>query len=249
MKKLERNLKLILTYDGTHYHGFQRQKNSLAIQQVIEEKLAKLFGHQIKIAGAGRTDAGVHAYGQVINFFTTGSIPAEKIPLATKSVLPADIVVVSAEDVSRSFHARKSAVSKIYIYRIYQDRIPNPFLRNYSWHITRPLDVKAMNNAAQIIVGTHDFSAFKAVGGVTVNPVRTILEVSCCIDESMLEFKFWGNGFLYHMVRNLVGTLVNVGLGKIDETAFAAILESRDRHRAGITAPPQGLYLKKVYYE
>ncbi|MDD4601067.1 tRNA pseudouridine synthase A [bioreactor metagenome] len=249
MDKQERNLKLTLAYDGTNYHGFQRQKNSIAIQQILEDKLAKLFGHQIKIAGAGRTDTGVHAYGQVISFFTTGSIPTEKIPLAIQTLLPTDIVVVSAEDVSLHFHARKSAVSKTYIYRIYQDKVPNPFWRNYSWHIRRPLDVQAMNNAAQILVGTHDFSAFKAVGGVTANPVRTIFEASSCINGSMLEFKFWGTGFLYHMVRNLVGTLVNVGLGKIDKAAFAAILNSHDRQKAGATAPPQGLYLQKVYYE
>lgn len=244
-----RKIKLVVSYDGTAYHGFQRQANALTIQEVLEERLAKIFGHPITITGAGRTDAGVHAYGQVVSFLTTGSIPVHKIPLAAKSVLPSDIVVLHAEMVAPEFHARKSAKSKIYVYRLYLHDMPSPFYRNYAWHINRALEICDMHEAAQILVGTHDFSAFRAAGGEAVNPVRTILEASCSRQGDMAEFTFWGTGFLYHMVRNLVGTLVDVGLGKITAGDFARILKSRDRKQAGITAPPQGLYLKSVLYD
>jgi pseudouridylate synthase I len=248
MNKVERNIKLTVAYDGTNYHGFQRQKNAVTIQHILEEKLAKFFGHPLKLIGAGRTDAGVHAHGQVVNFLTHGTIPCERIPLAAKSALPADIVVLSAEEVPLDFHARKSAQSKIYVYRIYQNRLPNPFYRNYTWHITEPLDVKAITNAAQAIIGTHDFSAFRAAGGAAISPVRTILEARCRMEGQVLELTFWGTGFLYHMVRNLVGTLLDVGMGRLDKAGFIRILVGRDRNKAGITAPPQGLYLQQVMY-
>lgn len=247
--KQKRNIKLIIAYDGTNYHGFQRQRNASSIQQTIEDKLSKLFGHPLKITGAGRTDAGVHACGQVVSFFTTGTIPAERIPLAAKAILPEDIVVLSGEDVEMNFNARFSASSKIYIYRVYQKKLPDPFYRNYAWHIPKQLNVQAINNAAKALIGTHDFSAFRAAGGDAINPVRTIFEAACCRKEDIIEFKFWGNGFLYHMVRNLVGTLVDVGLGKIDEEGFEMILSGGDRTKAGVTAPPQGLYLKQVFYD
>lgn len=248
MKQQQKNIKLTVAYDGTNYHGFQRQTNAITIQQILEEKLAKIFGHQLKTAGAGRTDAGVHAYGQVVNFYTTGSIPVEKIPLAARGILPSDIVVRSAELVDEDFHARISAKSKTYIYKLYYSKLADPFHRYYAWHICQNLDIDAMHRAAQILVGTHDFSAFRAAGGVAKNPVRTILEASCLPHDGIIEFSFTGTGFLYHMVRNLVGTLVDVGVGRIDTRRFEEILESRDRHQAGITAPPQGLYLKEVYY-
>jgi len=248
MEKSQRNIKLTIAYDGTNYHGFQRQTNAVTIQQILEEKLGKLFGHQIKVAGAGRTDAGVHAYGQVVNFYTTGSIPVEKIPLAARGIMPPDIVVLKAELAEPRFHARISAKGKTYIYRLYYDKLSNPFHRYYAWHVYHPIDVEAMHQAAQIVVGTHDFSAFRAAGGVAKNPVRTILEASCLSKNGIVEFSFTGTGFLYHMVRNLVGTLVNVGAGKICAQRFAEILASCDRHQAGATAPPQGLYLKDVYY-
>lgn len=244
----DRNIKLIIAYDGTRYHGFQRQQNALAIQEILEKKLASLFGHPIKLIAAGRTDTGVHAYGQVVNFMTNGTIPAAKIPLAARGLLPDDIVVIGAEDVAPDFNARYSAQSKIYIYRIHQAPFEDPFLRNFSWHISKPLDIAAMNQAAQSIVGTHDFSAFRATGSAPVNPVRTIYSAACVTAGEQIEFTFWGNGFLYHMVRNLVGTLVNVGRGRITSEQFVAILESRNRKLAGATAPAQGLYLKEVYY-
>ncbi|EAX47606.1 tRNA pseudouridine synthase A [Thermosinus carboxydivorans Nor1] len=244
----QRYLKLTVAYDGTAYHGFQRQANAITVQQVLEERLATIFGHPLKVTGAARTDAGVHAYGQVVGFATSGTIPAANIVRAAKSVLPPDIVVVKAEEVSADFHARFSARSKIYLYRIYNAAVADPFRRNYAWHVTQPLDEAAMDTAVQTVVGTHDFSAFRAAGGPPVSPVRTIYEAGCTREGDMLEFRFWGNGFLYHMVRNLVGTLVDVGLGRLTRDGFTRILAGRDRTRAGITAPPQGLYLKEIFY-
>ncbi|MEN6564978.1 MAG: tRNA pseudouridine(38-40) synthase TruA [Veillonellales bacterium] len=243
-----RNIKLIIAYDGTDYHGFQRQKNAVTVQEVLEEQLSKIFGHGIKLNAAGRTDTGVHAFGQVVNFMTDGRIPADKIPLAAKGVLPADIVVRSAEIAGEGFHARKSAVSKIYCYQIYQEPVCSPFFRNYAWQINQPLDIGAMHQAAQILLGTHDFSAFRAAGGETINPVRTILMACCKQTGSRISFSLQGTGFLYHMVRNIVGTLIDVGLKRMTVNDFAAVLAGRDRKAAGITAPPQGLYLKEVFY-
>ncbi|WP_324332425.1 tRNA pseudouridine(38-40) synthase TruA [Methylomusa anaerophila] len=244
-----RNIKLTLAYDGTHYHGFQRQKNALTIQQVVEERLAKLFGHELKINGSGRTDTGVHAYGQAVNFYTGGTVPTCRIPIAAKGLLPPDIVIIDAEDVPREFHARFWAKSKIYRYRLLNQPLLNPFERNYAWHFPEKLDWQLMQEAAQLIAGTHDFSAFRATGSVPVNPVRTILAVECRRRrETIIEFEFWGTGFLYHMVRNLVGTLVEVGRTRMTVDEFSAILAGRDRKAAGITAPPQGLYLVEVKY-
>lgn len=243
-----RNIKLTVAYDGTAYHGFQRQTNAISIQQILEDRLAKIVGHEFRIHMAGRTDAGVHAYGQVVNFKTSGTIPVERIAIASRSLLPFDIVILNAEEVPDSFHAQYSAKSKIYVYKIYQNTVPNPFWRNLVWTIPHNLNVAAMNEAAQTIVGTHDFSAFRASGGAPISPIRTIMAVECQLQDKILELSFWGNGFLYHMVRNLTGTLVNVGLGKTSLEGFKAILDGRDRKKAGATAPAYGLYLKEVRY-
>ncbi|HWR38559.1 MAG TPA: tRNA pseudouridine(38-40) synthase TruA [Patescibacteria group bacterium] len=246
----ERNLKLTVAYDGTAYHGFQRQANAQAIQQVLEEKLAKVFGHPLKTIGAGRTDTGVHARGQVINFLTSSVIPAERIPMASRGELPDDIVVMQAEDADVNFHARFDAKSKIYRYRILNAVSPDPLLRRYAWNYRRPLDALAMNEAAAVLVGTHDFSAFRSVNGQPLDPVRTIFAVRCeRTRPQIIECVFWGSGFLYHMVRNLVGTLVQVGLGQISVLEFQQILMGRDRQQAAATAPPQGLCLEQVQYE
>lgn len=243
-----RNIKLTVAYEGTAYNGFQRQMNGVGVQQILEDKLAKLFGHELKMTGSGRTDTGVHAYGQVVNFKTNGTIPVERIVIASQKLLPHDIVVIKAEEVDKKFNAQFFAKSKIYVYKIYQNPLPNPFLRNFAWHIKRELDVAAMQQAAQVIVGTHDFSAFRAAGGAAVNPVRTIMAADCHMSCEMLELSFWGTGFLYHMVRNLTGTLVDVGIGRRSIKDFEDILNSRERKKAGITAPAHGLYLKEVHY-
>lgn len=243
-----RNIKLVVAYDGGKYHGFQRQNNAVSVQNVLEEKLSIIFRQSIKLTASGRTDTGVHAYGQVVNFFTEGTIPIERVARAANSILPADIVVRSAEEASMEFNARYSAKSKIYVYRIQQGEVLDPFQRNYAWYIRKPLDVEAMRSALSAILGEHDFSAFQAAGSKPTHPVRTIYCAECEKKDDIILFRFWGNGFLYHMVRNLVGTVVNVGRGKITVQDFQCVLAGKDRSKAGATAPAQGLYLKEVIY-
>ena len=248
---MTRNIKLSLAYDGGNYHGFQRQNNAVAIQQIIEKCLEKLVGHKIdKLAASGRTDTGVHARGQVINFYTTGTIPIQNIKLALNSLLPDDIVVLSADEMPPEFSARHSAKSKKYSYYVKQGDNLDPFQRKYSWYIRKKLNVEAMQNALKYIEGTHDFSSFRATGSSPLHhPIRTIFQASVeQINENDLKFTFWGNGFLYHMVRNIVGTVVNVGKGKITPQKFKEILECKNRQKAGITAPAQGLFLDEVFY-
>ena len=250
MKARARNIVLTVAYDGTAYHGFQRQTPPvIAVQNVLEEKLAMVFGDSIELAASGRTDAGVHAYGQVVNFFTNGTIPVDRIVRAVNSLLPPDIVVKEAHEADSGFSARHSAKSKTYIYRIQQGGVPNPFTQRYAWHERRPLNTEAMQEALQYILGTHDFSAFRASGGAPMSPVRTMYEASVEIRAGgMIEFRIHGSGFLYHMVRNLIGTLANVGLGRLTPDDFKRILDSRDRQNASATAPACGLYLYKVEY-
>ena len=175
MKKRARNVRLTVAYDGTAYHGFQYQNPPvIAVQNVLEEVLERGFGDTIEMAASGRTDAGVHAYGQVVNFFTDGTIPLENVPRAANSLLPEDIAVLEAEEADRDFSARHSAKSKTYIYKILNSALPDPFLRNNAWHIMKKLDIEAMRLCLDMLKGTHDFSAFRAAGGPPVSPVRTI---------------------------------------------------------------------------
>jgi len=248
LKNRMRNIKLTIAYEGTAYHGFQWQVNALSVQQVLEDRLALIFGHQIRVTGSARTDSGVHAYGQVVNLFTSGSIPIERIPWAAKGVLPADIVVCSAEEVPNNFHARYAARSKIYIYRIDDSGRLDPWLRNHVWQTRFILDVSAMNEAMQLVVGTHDFNAFRSAGSCTTDSIRQMLSAGCKRVGTNIECEFHGTGFLYHMVRNLVGTLVEVGKGHLAPADIRGILDSHSRTVVGKTAPPQGLYLLKVLY-
>ena len=248
LSQYTRNIKLTIAYDGTAYHGFQWQSNAVSIQNVLEDRLALIFGHSIRIIGAARTDAGVHAYGQVVNFTASGSIPTARIPLAARKVLPKDIIVQSAQDVPDTFHARFDAQSKIYLYRINDSGEAHPWLRNLVWQVRESLNVAAMNEAVQTIIGTHDFSAFKSSGSSARDPVRTILQAACRRNGSNIECEFHGTGFLYHMVRNLMGTLVEIGTGRRQIDEMRTILIGRKREYAGHIAPPQGLYLFKVLY-
>lgn len=245
----ERNIKMVIAYDGTNYHGFQRQKNAISIQEVLEDVMSPIFGHTVKIIGSGRTDTGVHAHGQTINFMTTARIPIEKMPIAVNSRLPRDIAVLSAEEVEADFHARFSAEEKTYAYQLLISDCPDPFAASYVWQVKKPLKLEAMRQALAVIVGTHDFSSFEASGSAVRDPVRTIYEATLTEEGNhRVTIRFRGNGFLYHMVRNLVGTLVDVGLGRTSVEDFSAILEARDRRKAGVTAPPQGLFLENVRY-
>ncbi len=244
-----KNLKLTIAYDGSRYHGFQFQLNAQTVQQVLEEKLSLLLGESIRVIGSARTDAGVHAYKQVVSFRTRATIPTDRIPAAARGIMPRDIIVLEAFEVPDSFHARFSATGKLYCYRILNSSIPNPFQRNYAWQVYEPLDASLMNQALQLLVGEHHFGAFQAAGSSARNPVRTLYSLQCERQNESIEFKLRGNGFLYHMVRNIVGTVVHVGVGKLSLEKFKEIFESRDRRQAGITAPATGLYLLEVFYE
>lgn len=248
LKENARNVMLVLAYDGGRYHGFQRQKNAISVQNILEQKLAVLFGHTIELAASGRTDAGVHAYGQVVNFFTIGTIPIDRVVKAINSLLPDDIVVQKAREMDMEFSARHSAKDKTYIYRVQQGELLDPFLRSYTWFVKKSLNIDLMNQALAMLVGEHDFSAFQAAGSAPMHPVRTIYRADCEKQNNEIIFTFWGNGFLYHMVRNIVGTIVNVGLEKTSIEKFREIFYSKDRKKAGATAPAQGLYLKEVNY-
>ena len=250
MKARARNIVLKVAYDGTAYHGFQRQTPPvIAVQNVLEGRLSKIFGDSIEMAASGRTDAGVHAMGQVVNFFTDGRIPVEQIPRAANSQLPPDIVVVDAWEGDASFSARHSAKSKTYIYRIQQGEVPNPFTRNFAWYIRQPLAVAAMREAIALLVGEHDFSSFRAAGGAPMSPVRTMYRAELReLAGELLEFTFHGNGFLYHMVRNIIGTVVDVGRGRCSVARFEEIIAARDRRQASPTAPACGLCLYEVEY-
>ena len=250
MKARARNIALKVAYDGTNYHGFQRQTPPvLAVQNVLERALAKVCGEQVELAAAGRTDAGVHAYGQVVNFFTDGRIPTERLPRAVNGLLPPDIVVTAAWEAARDFSARHSATGKMYVYRIEECTVPNPFTRSYAWQIFQPLDHDAMRAVLALLVGRHDYSSFRAAGGAQMSPVRTLDEIRLDEDEGgRLSCCLHGNGFLYHMVRNIMSAVVSVGLGRISMERFAEIFAACDRRLASPTAPACGLYLLSVDY-
>lgn len=249
MKARQRNIRLRVAYDGTAYHGFQRQTPPIkAVQNILEEKLEIVFGDSIELAAAGRTDAGVHAWGQVVNFFTNGTIPVDRIVRAVNSLLPEDIVVLEAAEADRNFSARHSARHKTYIYRIQTGECRNPFEIRYAWHIRRKLDIDKMQMALDYLLGEHDFSAFRATGGAPMSPVRIIDEAVCEKKGSIIEIRLGANGFLYHMVRNIVGTVVEVGLGNKTPGDFSAILDSKDRNNASATAPAAGLTFYRVDY-
>lgn len=244
-----RNIRITLSYDGTSYHGFQIQKNGITIQEAVQTALSRITGKPIKLIGCGRTDSGVHAAAYTANFYTDATIPAEKVSFALNSVLPEDIVCIASCDADADFHAKNSAIRKRYTYKILNSQVPDPFLRNYAWHYKFPLDIEKMRQAAQAFVGTHDFIGFAASGFTVKTTVRTIYSLTVDKADDMIVIDVVGNGFLYNMVRIIVGTLVFVGTGKIAPEDMADIIASCDRGRAGITAPPQGLYLTEVMYE
>ena len=246
----EKNIRLTLTYDGSQYHGWQRQDNGVTIQEVVEERLEIMFGTPIKLLASGRTDAGVHAMDQVCNFTTRSNIVPDEIKRGLNSLLPDDIHVNTADYVAGEFHARYSAISKIYEYWILNQTAPNVFLRHYLWHIRAPLDTGEMAKGLAILMGSHDFSSFKSSGSNNTNPVRSIsrAELYGPDEDGILRIIIEADGFLRHMVRNIVGTVVEVGLGKMSTDRFREVLESKDRQAAGIKAPAQGLFLVSVRY-
>ncbi|GAB4444096.1 MAG: tRNA pseudouridine(38-40) synthase TruA [bacterium] len=242
------NFKVCVEYEGTNYFGWQRQKGAVTVQQVIEDKLSFLLGEKVYVFGSGRTDSGVHAINQYFHFRTKKTLPVNAYLYGLNSMLPADIRIKNIEIVPDGFHACFSAKRKSYKYLILNRKMPSALLRNFCWHISYPLDVDLMNRCAETIVGTIDFSSFRASLCSRKNPVRTVYEAFWNKDGEELTFFITANGFLHNMVRILVGTMVDVGRGKISLEEFKNILEKRDRRTAGRTAPPQGLYLYEVYY-
>ncbi len=247
---VKKNIRLILQYDGTNYHGWQRQRNGLSIQEVLEKALEKITGSNITLHGSGRTDAGVHAYSQVANFVTDSKIPPESMKMALNSLLPDDIKIIMAEYAAPEFHSRYSAKRKIYEYRILNTRDADVFLRRYTWHIKEELDLLEMKKCLSMLIGIHDFSSFRATGSANINPVREMFRAELLEkdQDGTIRLTFEASGFLRHMVRNLVGTIVDAGKGKITDAEFKEILEALDRKRAGARAPAQGLFLKMVEY-
>ena len=244
-----RTYKLTISYDGSRYQGWQRQATTdNTIQFVLEWSIGKLVGYRVHVDGAGRTDAGVHARGQVVNFFTDGTIPIERVAYAANRLLPEDIVITKAEEAAKDFSALHCVRSKIYQYKVYQSPVANPFMARYFWHVNKDLNLENMQKALKYIEGEHDFSSFRSVGGNDTSPVREIYEASCRQEGNIFVFKFWGSGFLYHMVRNIMGLMVNIGLGRVDKDEVPKIIAAKNRALAGKMAPANGLYLYKVYY-
>jgi tRNA pseudouridine38-40 synthase len=243
-----RRIRLIIQYDGTDYAGFQVQPDRPTVQRALEEALGRLLCEAVRVQGASRTDAGVHAAGQVVAFTTENPIPVERVVLALNALLPPDVAAVAADEVPADFHPQYSARRKQYVYRVLNRPLPSPFLGRHAWHVAPPLDVAAMQRAARPLVGEHDFAAFRAAGGAAKTTVRELFDLTVCTQDETIEFTLCGNGFLYMMVRNVVGTLVEVGLGRVPAERVAVVLASRSRSMAGPTAPPHGLTLVRIDY-
>jgi tRNA pseudouridine38-40 synthase len=245
-----RNIKLTIEYDGKNYLGWQVQPKGPSIQETIEGQLKRLTGETIRLISSGRTDAGVHAMGQVAHFKTENPMDCPTLQRALNSLLPADILIVKAEEADPDFHARKECKSKVYEYRILNRSLRSVFHREHAWHIPQPLDLEGMRRATRYLVGEHDFSSFRSVGTPTRTAIRKIIRAEWKRNrEGLLTFEIEATGFLKQMVRAIVGTLVEVGRNKISADEVGAILESRDRTKAGPTAPARGLFLKEVKYE
>ena len=239
----------ICEYDGTEYGGWQRQKNAPTVQEEIEKALTELLGSPIAIHGAGRTDAGVHARGQVFHFDGETRIPPEKLAYAVNYLLPKDIRLKKTEEAPPTFHARFDAKAKWYRYQIYNHPFASPLRGRYSWYVPfAPLDVSLMERAVAPIRGTHDFAAFAASGSPVEETTRTIHHAAVSMVDGLITLDVVGSGFLYNMVRIIAGTLVDMGRGKLGEDTFSVMLESLDRKRGGMTAPPGGLCMMRVFY-
>lgn len=241
-------LKLTIAYDGTAYHGWQIQPDAITIQEILQQALVTMTGESLTVYGSGRTDAGVHAWGQVAHINTGTTIPISGLWRGLNALLPDDIVIRSVETVAADFHARKSARAKTYLYCIDNSLQPNPLTRLYSWHLRKPLNISAISRAAALLHGTHDFLSFKAADGETATSVRTINNIRTWKQDRYLFVMIKANGFLKNMVRVIVGTLMEIGVGKRDWKSLEAVLAARDRRMAGITAPAKGLMLRTVYY-
>lgn len=248
-----KNIAVKIMYDGSAYHGWQFQKNGITVQERMEEVLSTLTGEEISVCGCSRTDSGVHALEYVFNFKSETKIPEDRLPYALNTHLcDDDIAAISAKYVDEEFNSRFSSKGKRYVYKIWNSNIQNPFTAKYSWHVPFKLDIEKMQLAAKSFCGTHDFSAFMAAGGSQKTTVRTVRD--CVVSRSrewqeQIEIEIEADAFLYNMVRIMVGTLVDVGCGKKNCDEIEKIIKNCDRRGAGMTAPPEGLFLKKVFYD
>ena len=242
------NIKLIIEYDGTRYHGWQRQKNAISVQEEIETAIYKLTGEKCVLHASGRTDVGVHALGQTAHFHTSSRIPADKVSFALNSLLPDDIVIFHSEQVEPAFHARFDAAGKKYRYLIFNSRQPSAFQKNRACHVPVTLDLEKMQAAAEILKGYHNFRAFCASGSKTKTFEREIFDIQVCKEEKLIKLEVVGSGFLYNMVRIIAATLIEIGAGKRSLEDVQKAVETGQRHFAGKTVPAQGLYLVEVYY-
>ncbi len=244
-----RNIAIRLRYDGTGYHGWQVQKSEITVAGTIESALSKLTGEKVKITGCGRTDAGVHAESYCANFKSCCSIPAQRLPLALNALLPDDIAAVSAVDAPEDFNAILSCKKKEYTYRIVNSRIRDPFRRDRAYFYPVPLKLDVMSKAAAAFVGTHDFAAVRSVGTETKTTVRTVYYCDIFEQDGEIRMKVCADGFLYNMVRAIMGTVIYCSEGKILPEDIPELLERGDRRLTGPTVPPQGLYLTRLWYD
>jgi tRNA pseudouridine38-40 synthase len=254
-----RKIRLLLEYDGTAYHGWQVQKDRITIQSVLEEKVFQATGAPSSVVGASRTDAGVHAFGQVAVLRTESKLDAATIKRALNAVLPQDIRVLAATEVESLFHPREDALRKRYVYMIANQRVSSAFLYRYTWIVPQMLEMSLMEEASSVLIGKHDFSAFMGTGSDIKDPIREIYSsdvetldnvdfMTVCLKGTFIKITIEANGFLRHMVRNIVGTLVEIGRGRIPSVRMKEILESHDRKQAGQTAPAKGLFLERIDY-
>ena len=244
-----RNIKLTIEYDGKDFNGWQKQPNKLNIQGNIEEAIKRITSEEVELIGSGRTDAGVHAIGQVANFKTNSNIPIDRFSIAINTNLKKSIRVIKAEEVSEQFHSRKSCKRKTYRYIINNNQFESAIYRHLETHYPNSLNISEMEKALKFFEGEHDFKAFRASGTSSKNSVREIYKTKIYKQkDSRIYIELTGNGFLYKMIRIIVGTIIEVGEGKIKAEDILKIVESKERKNAGKTFPPQGLYLLKVEY-
>ena len=244
-----RNIKLTIEYDGKDFNGWQKQPNKLNIQGEIERSIKDITGEDVDLIASGRTDAGVHALGQVANFKTDSNIPDEKIPIALNTKLKRSIRILAAEEVDERFHSRYNCKKKTYKYVINNSANGTAIYRNLEYNFSQELNVDKMNEAVKYFIGEHDFKGFKASGTSSKSSVRTIYDAKVYKNGDRVNIELTGNGFLYNMVRIISGTLIDVGIGKILPEEVTDIINSKERTKAGKTLPPNGLYLIKVEYE
>ncbi len=243
-----KNIKLTIAYDGTNYFGWQKQVNVETIQDKIEDAIRLITSEEVNLTASGRTDSGVHAIAQVANFFTNTNIPKENIKLALNSKLNSDIRILKAEEVDENFNSRFNAKRKTYVYKIYNDKIMMPFYERYAWHVPYGLKLCLMEQVLDIICGEHDFRAFMSTNSSVNSTVRKIFETNLTKNDNLIEISVTGNGFLYNMVRIIVGTAVGVGAGKIEISNVERAMIDGNRNLLGKTAPAKGLFLESVEY-